>query len=88
MAQWIKVPATKPGDLSSVPETYMVERDILFLHVVLGSVHRHTKQAHTDTRAYTLSVIKKISKLGMAAHVHKLRLDGLIPGNSLASQPS
>ena len=25
MAQWVKVPATKPKELNLIPETYMVE---------------------------------------------------------------
>lgn len=33
MAQWVKAPATEPEDVSSIPETHMMDGETILPHV-------------------------------------------------------
>ena len=55
MAQWVKAPAAKPGDISLMPGTCMVEREkqlhhaVFYLHIWTeepGPPHKHTYALH------------------------------------------
>lgn len=49
LPQWVRVLATKPGDLSSIPGTHMTERENWLLHVVLCPTQIKRMQMHTET---------------------------------------
>lgn len=51
MAQWGKVLAAKPDNLSSIPRTHIVERERLLLLVVLWPPHMHC--GHTPACVHT-----------------------------------
>ena len=65
MAQWMRVLTTKPGNLSSIPRTHMVEGENRLLQVVLWSSHTYRSKltiTHTHTHTHTHTQINKCNK--------------------------
>jgi hypothetical protein len=51
MAQWVKVLATKPDDLSSIPGTHMTEEE-KWLQKLSSDLYKHIMRARTHTHKY------------------------------------
>lgn len=68
MAQWIKTLVTKPDDLSSILNLYMVERTDLHMHFLQA----HTKLISNCKKIKVFLEFKLVSITHLALHINIL----------------